>query len=93
MTLFHPGNRHKSGDHERIWAITEIVYTIVDFLAAFAFVIGSVFFFYKSLQTAGTWLFLIGSIFFAVKPSIRLARELKYAAMGDAKDVADKLEG
>jgi hypothetical protein len=92
MPLFFPENRTKSDRHRRLWAAYEIAYTIVDFGAAFSFVIGSVLFFYASLQTAGTWLFLIGSILFAAKPSIRLFRELRLLALGDAEDVAKRLD-
>ena len=49
MTLFAPENRDLTPRHARIWAAWEIVYTIVDFAAAFLFIVGSVFFFYASL--------------------------------------------
>ena len=60
---------------------------------AICFVIGSVMFLYESWQTFGTWLFIVGSILFATKPTLRLARELKLAAMGDADDLAKRLNG
>ncbi len=93
MALFSPENRDKSLRHRRIWAAYEIAFTVVDFGAAISFVIGSVLFFWHSTQTAGTWLFLIGSILFAAKPSIRLARELKLAALGDIDDLAKRADG
>ncbi len=93
MALFSPENRDKSPRHRRIWAAYEIAYTAVDFGAAISFVVGSVFFFWESLQTAGTWLFLIGSILFAAKPTIRLLREIKLAAIGDYEDLEKSSDG
>lgn len=93
MALFEPQNRNRSARHRRLWAAFEVAYTIVDFGAAASFVVGSVLFFFEELQTAGTWLFLIGSILFAAKPSIRLARELKLAAIGDTEDLAKRDNG
>ena len=88
--LFAPENRDKTARHRRIWALYEIAYTAVDFSAAACFVVGSVLFFRESLQTAGTWLFLIGSILFAAKPTIRLLREIKLAAIGDYEDLEQR---
>ncbi len=93
MKLFEPGNRSKSPEHQRIYAIYEIWYTTVDFAAAFLFVIGSVFFFWKSTETLATWMFLIGSICFALKPTLRLAREMHYLSMGDFSDLAHRERG
>ena len=36
-------------------------------------------------------MFLVGSVCFALKPTIRLVRELQYLAMGDVADVAARL--
>ncbi len=91
MRLFDPANRSRTPRHARIWAAYEIIYTVVDFAAAFLFIMGSVFFFYERLVYEGTWMFLIGSICFALKPTIRLIRELQYLAMGDVDDVAARL--
>ncbi|MEY8840817.1 YrhK family protein [Cribrihabitans sp. XS_ASV171] len=77
---------------KRVYAMFELAYTIVDFTAATLFVIGSVMFFSESWQTAGTWMFLVGSICFAAKPTLRLAREVKLAAMGDMDDLAKRVE-
>lgn len=55
------------------------IHLTADFLAGLAFVVGSVFFFYDSLQYAGTWLFVIGSVLFAAKPAIRLVHEIHRA--------------
>lgn len=85
MTLFHPDNRNKSDHHKRIHRAFQIGYELVSFSAAVCFVVGSAFYFYESLHSAGTWLFLIGSVLFALKPVISLARELRYAALSRQK--------
>ena len=90
--LFRHENRERDQDTRRVYAAFELAHTCVDFGAALCFVLGSVCFFYDSLMTPATWLFLIGSILFAVKPTLRLIRELKLISMGDAKDVASRLE-
>ena len=91
--LFDTDHRRGSAAQRRRYAIYEIVYTAVDFAAAAFFIIGSVFFFYDSLTHAGTWLFLIGSVLFAAKPTIRLVRDIKLAALGDADDLAQRFKG
>ena len=78
MAWFNPDNHTRSEDHSQAYAVSEFVYTIVDFLAAALFVVGSILFFRESTTTLGTWMFLIGSIFFGLKPTIKLARELYY---------------
>jgi hypothetical protein len=90
MKLFEASSADHSPEQRRFVALTEICYTIVDFCAALCFIVGSMFFFYDSLQNAGTWLFLIGSLFFAAKPTIRLWREIKLLRMGDYADIASK---
>ena len=73
--MFDPRTKHASPQHCRLYAAYEIAFTLVDFFAAFLFVIGSILFFNDSTVNAGTWLFLVGSIFFGLKPTIRLVRE------------------
>ncbi|WP_136636450.1 YrhK family protein [Pseudooceanicola onchidii] len=90
--LFRHENRERSHDTRRVYALFELAHTCVDFGAALCFIIGSVMFFYDDLMTAATWLFLIGSVLFAVKPTLRLIREIKLISMGDAEDVASRLE-
>ncbi|MGI3169397.1 YrhK family protein [Pseudooceanicola sp. C21-150M6] len=90
--LFRHENRERSHETRRVYAAFELAHTAVDFGAALCFIIGSVFFFYESLMRPGTWLFLLGSILFAVKPTLRLIREIKLISMGDAEDVARRLE-
>ena len=75
-TLFDHSNRSKTARHATTTVRYEIARTLVEFLAALCFIIGSVFFFYPSLEYAGTWLFLVGSILFALRPTVRLAMEI-----------------
>ena len=89
--LFRQDHRDKGAEAQRLYAAYEIAYTVVDFTAALTFIIGSVMFFFAAWTTVGTWLFLAGSICFALKPTIRLVREVKLAAVGDAKDLAERL--
>ena len=77
--LFPPG----SGEE---WAMGD-----PDFAAALCFIIGSMMFFSASLQTPATWFFTIGSVFFAMKPTLRLWREIKLYRMGETKTLADRL--
>ena len=93
MMLFHPGAKHRSRDAGRLFAIYEIVYTCVDFGAALMFIIGSVMFFSEAWMDAGTWMFLVGSILFAVKPTIKLVREIHMYRQGQAEKVAARLRG
>lgn len=92
MALFAPGNRALSPRHQEIWAAYEIAHTVVDFAAAALFVIGSVLFFFDATQTLATWAFLIGSVCFALKPTIRLRRELKLAALGKIDTLASRAD-
>ncbi len=77
--LFDHSIRSASPKHAEIVREYELYRTIVEFLAALTFVLGSILFFYESLVYAGTWLFLIGSILFAVRPTVRLLLELRLA--------------
>ncbi|SPJ23534.1 YrhK family protein [Palleronia abyssalis] len=90
MKLFRHENRQNSERSKRLYAATELAYTIVDFTAAFSFLIGSILFFWQETETAAIWLFVIGSACFALKPTIRFGRELKLAAMGDESDLAKR---
>jgi hypothetical protein len=45
-----------------------------DVLIGIWFIVGSIFFFFASMMTAGTVLFLIGSLQMTIRPVIRLAR-------------------
>lgn len=90
--LFDKNRRDQSAEHQRVYAGLELFYTAVDFAAAFLFIIGSIMFFSESWTHTGTWLFLTGSIFFAMKPALRVIRELKLAAIGDTEDLADRFK-
>ena len=90
MQLFRHENRQKSERSKRLYAATELAYTFTDFAAALAFFVGSIMFFWDSLYTAAVWFFVVGSALFAVKPTIKFARELKLAAMGDDEDLAKR---
>ncbi|HCN91650.1 MAG TPA: hypothetical protein DIT86_00370 [Hyphomonas sp.] len=76
MKLFDPSLRSHSAAAASLHRVYEIFHLLVDFLAAAMFVIGSALFFFQSTTFAATWLFLIGSFFFAVKPTLRLIREV-----------------
>ena len=81
MALFDTFTRDKTARHREVWGHYERIYTVIDFLAALSFVVGSILFFYRDLQHEGTWLFLIGSILFAAKPSVRVLREFHLARL------------
>lgn len=92
MRLFDPNARTVSSRNARIYAGYEVAYTTVDFAAALLFVVGSLLFFGERTQALGTWLFLVGSVCFALKPTIRLARELRYWRSGDVETLARRGE-
>jgi len=77
--FFHPNNSTRSKTHKTIFVWSEFLYTLVDFLAAALFVIGSALFFSEVTTYVATWCFLIGSVFFGLKPTIKLVREVMYA--------------
>jgi len=77
--LFSYKNRQISERHDLINQYYELAITVIEFLAALLFLVGSVFFFYDRLVFAGTWMFVIGSVFFIIRPTIRLVRELHLA--------------
>ena len=87
MKIFHPDNREVFKRDRRAYAFFELAYTSIDFAAAVLFIIGSVMFFYPDYLTPGTWCFLIGSIFFAMKPTMRISREIYYLAKGEDERV------
>jgi hypothetical protein len=93
MAYFNPENRTRTPRNRRLYAAYEIGYTAIDFAAALLFLVGSVLFYSQQTQTFATTMFVIGSICFALKPSLRLAREIHYAAIGDLDDLAERAEG
>lgn len=92
MKLFRHSNRESSDASRTVYARFELVYTFVDFMAAFCFIVGSILFFFETEQIPATWFFLIGSFLFAGKPTLRLMREIKLYRMGDVKDLAKRAE-
>ena len=81
LKLFDQDLRSASPSHAELVRRYELARTLVEFLAAVTFLIGSIFFFYDSLMFAGTWLFVVGSILFAVRPTVRLLLELHLARL------------
>ncbi len=78
---FRYGNRQASERHEKVNTYYEMAITVVEFLAALLFLVGSIFFFYKTLVYAGTWMFVVGSLFFIIRPTVRLLREFHLASL------------
>jgi hypothetical protein len=87
MRLFNPDNHTLTKRHKELYALFTIAYTIVDFIAALMFVIGSILFFNEDTTYVGTWLFLIGSVFFGLRPTITLMREIAYLRASDYDDL------
>lgn len=92
MALFKPDRHHRYIADERAYARFELAYTAVDVSAAGLFIVGSIMFFSQSWQTAGTWCFLIGSICFALKPTLRIIREIRYLEDKNYEDLAKRFE-
>ncbi|MEM8555432.1 MAG: YrhK family protein [Pseudomonadota bacterium] len=90
--LFHVDHRAGGADKQRVYAIYELIYTVVDFLAAALFVVGSIMFFSEDWTYFGTWLFLIGSIMFGLKPALRLSREWQLMRMGETDELAERFK-
>ena len=90
MKLFRHENRQASERTRRVYARFELAHTLADFGAAGCFVVGSIMFFSEAWLTTGTWLFLIGSLLFALKPTLRLVREIKLYRMGQIETLADR---
>lgn len=91
MKLFDPSSSQKSPAHARLYATIEIIYTVVDFSAAGLFIVGSIMFFSPSAMTPALWCFLVGSICFALKPTLRMIRQLRYLKL-DKIDALAKAE-
>jgi uncharacterized membrane protein YgdD (TMEM256/DUF423 family) len=87
MRLFNPDNDTRSQKHKELYALFTLAYTIVDFLAALMFIVGSILFFKEDTAYIATWLFLVGSICFGLRPTITMLRELAYIRAGDYSDL------
>lgn len=81
MNIMQPDTATKSEQHRQVYTLYEIMHTLVDFTAAFLFLVGSVLFFYPALKDLGIWLFIIGSVFFGLKPTLKMVREFHYLAI------------
>ncbi|WP_422373448.1 YrhK family protein [Hoeflea sp.] len=92
MPIFKPSHRRQYVSDKVFYAWFELIYTFVDVSAALLFIIGSVMFFSENWQTAGTWCFLFGSICFALKPTMRIIREVRYFRENDLDDLAKRFE-
>ncbi|PYE83902.1 YrhK family protein [Pseudoroseicyclus aestuarii] len=92
MKLFHHANGETTRETRHLWACYEVAYTAVDFTAAATFLIGSIMFYWSSLNTPAVTLFVIGSLCFALKPTIRLVRELHLMRKRDYADLAKREE-
>ena len=93
MGLFAHENRQASEEAKALYARYEIAHTAVDFTAAILFLVGSFLFFKEATQYAATWLFVVGSACFALKPTLRLLREIKLYRMGKIDTLANRAEG
>lgn len=93
MQLFRHENRDRNAHTRRVYAAYELARTIVDFIAAFSFLAGSILFFWKAYQTPAIWLFVLGSVCFCLKPTLRLMREFRLLSIGDTDDLAERYEG
>ncbi|MBW0090333.1 YrhK family protein [Pseudonocardia sp. KRD-184] len=85
--VFDPRSATASSQHREVYGRYQRIYTVVEFAAALAFVVGSVLFFFPSQQTPGTWFFLVGSVLFAARPTVRVLRDYHLARIplpGDA---------
>jgi uncharacterized membrane protein YhfC len=91
MGLFDHRNRERNADTRRVYAAYEIAHTVVDFLAATCFLVGSVLFLWARYETEAIWLFILGSVFFCVKPTLRLAREVQLWRMGQLDKLVNRV--
>ncbi|MDA3808558.1 MAG: YrhK family protein [Thiomicrorhabdus sp.] len=88
--MLFDGSIHGVKANKRIiYAVYEVIYTVVDFLAAMAFTVGSVMFLYEELTNTAKWCFIIGSLLFAFKPTIRVIREIRLASTGHDDELAN----
>ncbi|MFD1343595.1 YrhK family protein [Litorisediminicola beolgyonensis] len=89
MKLFDLDARQSSEASRRLYARYELARTAVDFLAAAMFLVGSVMFFWDATQYAATWLFVLGSVCFAIKPTLKLSREMHLYRVGRLSPLAE----
>ncbi len=92
MALFQQDSATQTPEQRRLYAVYELTYTLIDAAAALFFLVGSVLFFYQSMQNPAIWLFVVGSACFALKPVLRVVREFHLLALGDIDDLAARYE-
>ncbi|MCA9914037.1 MAG: YrhK family protein [Anaerolineae bacterium] len=92
MKFLQPKSDEFKKKHAALYAKYEIAYTFVDFLSAGLFTLGSLLFFQEATTHIATWMFLFGSICFALKPTIRLIREVHYLQLGDYETLAKRTD-
>jgi hypothetical protein len=63
-------------NERRIHEIYEWAHILNDLFSSLFFSIGSIFFLYRDLQTAGTLLFIAGSLQMLIGPALRTANKL-----------------
>ncbi|MAS07875.1 MAG: hypothetical protein CL534_24750 [Ahrensia sp.] len=90
MKIFAPETRHSTKQNQKLYAAYELASTLVQVTAGMLFLVGSWMFFYKAWENTAIWLFVIGSLLFVIGPSLKLARELHYALIGDLADLAER---
>ncbi|MEM6762299.1 MAG: YrhK family protein [Pseudomonadota bacterium] len=88
--FFEPPGAGISARARRIHAVYELAYTLAEFSAAACFVIGSLLFFWPSDVFAGTWFFFVGSVLFAIKPTLRLLKELALVREGRTGEIGGR---
>jgi hypothetical protein len=86
--LFHVDARSHLMVHKRIYAMSELLHTLVDVAAALCFLTGSILSLSDETKAIATWFYIVGSVFFLLKPIIRISREVRYAALGDVDALA-----
>ena len=89
--IFRHRNREATPETRRLYARFEIAHTMVDFAAAFCFIAGSIMFFSEAWQSPATWFFTVGSFLFAMKPTLKLWREIRLYRMGRTETLAERL--
>ncbi|KIN65393.1 YrhK [Sulfitobacter noctilucae] len=90
MQLFRHETRQSTEEAKQLFAVFELLHTLADFGAATLFIIGSIMFFFDQWVTFGTWLFLVGSILFALKPTLKLWREIRLYRMKEYQTLAKR---
>ncbi len=74
MPFFRPRSTPAGAESS---STSEIAYTLVDLAAAILFLIGSILFFRDATYILGVWMYVFGSLCFMVRPTIRLAGEVR----------------